>query len=155
MPIYFDELHVGQTWELGARTITETDLVSFAMLSGDWNPIHTDETFAQKTHFGTRVVYGLLGIVVVTGLLDRSGIFTGSAVAALGIKDWQYKKAFFIGDTIRGELEIVGLRLTSSGRQGVVERLFRLFDQHGELVSLGRLDSMILVSNAAPAAAGS
>ncbi|GAA1007953.1 MaoC family dehydratase [Acrocarpospora pleiomorpha] len=146
LPLYFDDLEVGQRWDLPGRTVTETDLVSFAMLSGDWNPIHTDETFAASSHFGTRVVYGLLGVVMLTGFLDRSGLFTGSAVAALGIKDWQYKKAFFIGDTIRGRLEIVGLRLTSSGTQGVVERHFTLLDQHDDVVSEGRLDSMIRVS---------
>ncbi|HWG63881.1 MAG TPA: MaoC/PaaZ C-terminal domain-containing protein [Streptosporangiaceae bacterium] len=145
LPLLFDDLQVGMRWELGARTITETDLVSFAMLSGDWNPIHTDETFASQSHFGRRVVYGLLGLVITTGLLDRSRLFTGSAVAALGI-EWQYKKACFIGDTVSAEMTVVGLRETKSGNQGVVERRFEVRNQNGDLVAEGRLDSMVLTS---------
>lgn len=141
--LYFEDLEVGQMWTLPGRTVTETDVVSFAMLSGDWNPIHTDETYAAQSHFGQRVVYGLLGLVMTTGFLDRSGLFTGSAVAALGI-NWQYRKAFFIGDTLHAQMEIVELKMTSSRRQGVVGRHFRLFNQRDELVSEGRLDSMIL-----------
>jgi acyl dehydratase len=70
-----------------APTITETDLVNFAMLSGDWNPIHTDDTFAPETRFGRRVVYRIPGLVIATGLLDRSGLFTGSTAAAPGIDE--------------------------------------------------------------------
>ena len=68
---YLEELSAGDTFLSPARTITETDVVGFAGLSGDFNPIHTDVEFALSTVYGQRVVYGLLGLAILTGLLDR------------------------------------------------------------------------------------
>lgn len=53
--LYFDEFHLGQSWVSPARTITDADLTNFAGISGDFNPLHTDEEFAQKTQFGGRI----------------------------------------------------------------------------------------------------
>src|SRR5271163_5254554 len=95
---YLEELSAGDTFLSPARTITETDVVAFAGLSGDFNPIHTDVEFAKDTPYGQRVVYGLLILSMMTGLLDRSGLFSGSAIAMLGIRDWQFLAPVFIGD---------------------------------------------------------
>ena len=51
-PLYFDDIQVGETWTSGARTITETDIVLFAGLTGDYNPLHVDEEFAKRTFYG-------------------------------------------------------------------------------------------------------
>ena len=57
---YFEEWEIGKVYESTSRTITETDIVIFAGLSGDYNPLHTDEEFAKKSIFGTRVAHGFL-----------------------------------------------------------------------------------------------
>lgn len=59
--LYYEDLQVGDSFTSPARTVTETDLVSFAMLSGDWNPIHTDDEFARAGLYGKRVMHGLFG----------------------------------------------------------------------------------------------
>lgn len=46
MPRYLDDFAPGQAFESPRRTITETDIVNFAALTGDWNPVHTDAVFA-------------------------------------------------------------------------------------------------------------
>lgn len=143
MALYYEDLSVGQTFTSPARTVTETDLVHFAMLSGDWNPIHTDKEFAQQTYYGQRVVYGILGIALLTGLMDRMEIFHGSAIAMIGIRDWQFKAPIFVGDTLHFVLEIVSKRLSSSGDRGVVDRKFSLLNQRGEVVQEGHLDLLI------------
>ena len=56
--MYFDEFEVGQAWDTPARTITEADIVAFAGLSGDFNPLHTDEEFARHTIFGSNAAVG-------------------------------------------------------------------------------------------------
>lgn len=143
MALYYEDLAEGQIFTSPARTVTETDLVSFAMLSGDWNAIHTDEEFAKSTYYGKRVVHGLFGLSMMTGLLDRTGLFGGSAIAMLGIKDWQFKAPVFVGDTLHFEMEIVSKHLTSKGDRGIVDRRFSLINQRGEVVQEGHIGLMV------------
>jgi acyl dehydratase len=147
MALYYEDLSEGETFTSPARTVTETDLVSFAMLSGDWNSIHTDEEFAKKSFYGKRVVHGVFGISLMTGLMDRTGLFGGSAIAMLGIRDWQFKAPIFVGDTLHFEMEIVSKRLTSKGDRGIVDRKFRLINQRGEVVQEGYIGLMIRLKN--------
>jgi acyl dehydratase len=141
--LYYEDLTEGQTFTSPARTVTETDLVSFAMLSGDWNAIHTDEEFARETFYGKRVVHGLFGLSMMTGLLDRTGLFGGSAIAMLGISDWQFKAPIFVDDTLHFEMEIVSKRLTSGGDRGIIDRKFSLINQRGEVVQEGHIGLML------------
>jgi len=142
-PKYLEDLSTGQTFTGGARTITESDVVAFAGLSGDFNPIHTDVEFARDTPYGQRVVYGLLGLSVLTGLLDRTGLFSGSAIAMLGIRDWTFTAPVFIGDTIHFRLTIGEVRRTRAGDRGVVERYFELLNQRDEIVQKGHIDILV------------
>jgi acyl dehydratase len=141
--LYYEDLTEGQTFTSPARTVTETDLVSFAMLSGDWNAIHTDEEFARETFYGKRVVHGLFGLSMMTGLLDRTGLFGGSAIAMLGIRDWQFKAPIFVDDTLHFEMEIVSKRLTGGGDRGIIDRKFSLINQRGEVVQEGHIGLML------------
>lgn len=143
MALYYEDLTEGQTFTSPARTVTETDLVSFAMLSGDWNAIHTDEEFARETFYGKRVVHGLFGLSMMTGLLDRTGLFGGSAIAMLGISDWQFKAPIFVDDTLHFEMEIISKRLTSGGDRGIIDRKFSLINQRGEVVQEGHIGLML------------
>ena len=64
---FFSQFEVGQSFESVGRTVTETDVVMFAGLSGDFNPLHTDQTFAEKTPFGQRIAHGMLAASISTG----------------------------------------------------------------------------------------
>jgi acyl dehydratase len=141
--LYYNDLEVGQVFSTPARTVTETDLVSFAMLTGDWNQIHTDKEFAKGTMYGRPVVHGLFGLVMMTGLLERSGLFSGSAMAMLDVRDWTFKAPIFVGDTLHATIEIVSKRLTSKGDRGIVDRRFSLVNQRGEVAQVGNLGLMI------------
>ncbi len=57
---YFEDFNVGEIAVTRARTITETDIVNFAALTGDWYPLHTDIEYAKKGPFGERIAHGLL-----------------------------------------------------------------------------------------------
>jgi acyl dehydratase len=142
-PKYLEDLTAGDVFTSSARTITESDVVAFAGLSGDFNPIHTDVEFAKETPYGQRVVYGLLGLSMLTGLLDRTGLFSGSAIAMLGIRDWTFAAPLFIGDTIRFRLTIVDVRRARSGDRGVVQRYFELMNQRDEVVQKGHIDLLV------------
>jgi acyl dehydratase len=75
MPLYFEDFQVGQRFTTPARTVTEADIVHFAGVSGDYNPIHTDAEFTRSTPFGARIAHGLLVLSMLTGLRQRSGHF--------------------------------------------------------------------------------
>lgn len=149
MPHYLEDLEAGQTFVTPGKTITEADVVAFAAWTNDNNQVHTDAEFAKKTRYGRRIVHGMLGASLCLGLIARTGVFEGSAVALLGIDQWRFTAPVFIGDTLTCTVEILSTRATSSGRTGIVERRLVLRNQHGETVQEGRMDLMVLTRAAA------
>src|SRR5437764_721837 len=65
----FDELAVGDRFLTGGRTVTEADVVSFACLTGDMHPQHTDRAWAASSLFGERVAHGMLVASFALGML--------------------------------------------------------------------------------------
>jgi acyl dehydratase len=131
-------------FQSSGRTITESDVLAFAGLSGDWNPIHVDAEFAKSSIYEQRIVYGLLGPVIATGMSDRLGIFSGSAIANLGVREWDFLTPLFIGDTIHLQLEILSVRPSETKPdRGLVERRFSLINQRGELAQTGLIGVMV------------
>ena len=70
---YFEEFEAGMVIMTAGRTISESDIVNFAGLSGDYNQIHTDAQFAENTPYGKRIAHGLLVTSIASGLVMRSG----------------------------------------------------------------------------------
>ncbi|AMM20484.1 dehydratase [Frondihabitans sp. PAMC 28766] len=149
MPHYLEDLEAGQTFVTPGRTITEADVMSFAAWTNDNNQVHTDVEFASQTRYGQRIVHGMLGASLCLGLIARTGVFEGSAVALLGIDAWRFPLPTFIGDTVTCTVRILSTRLTSQGTTGIVEREVTLRNQRGEIVQQGRMDLMVLTKAAA------
>lgn len=104
--MYFEEFHVGQRIESPGRTVTESDVVTFAGLSGDFNTIHTDSEYARSTPFGQRVAHGLLGLSIASGLAVRTGVLEGTVIAFREISRWKFKAPVFLGDTLHVVIEV-------------------------------------------------
>jgi acyl dehydratase len=96
---YLGELYVGDSWQTRGRTITEADVLTFATWSGDMHPLHTDEEYARKTQFGGRIFHGPGALAIAFGLEMSLGWKVGSAIAFLGIRDWNLLAPVHIGDT--------------------------------------------------------
>lgn len=142
--LYFEDLRQGEVFESTGRTITETDMTFFSMLSGDWNPIHCDQDFASKTRFGERLVHGAYGIAIATGMMHTLGIFEQSAVAMMSISDWKFVKPITVGMTLRLRLTILDFEEGTSERVGRVNRRLQLVNEHDEVVQDGVSDMLIL-----------
>ncbi|MFT3820607.1 MAG: MaoC/PaaZ C-terminal domain-containing protein [Rubrivivax sp.] len=140
--LFYEDFEIGREYETAGRTITETDLVTFAYLSGDYNPLHTDVEFAKQTVWGQRLVYGVLGFVFASGLRARLGIFEGTVIAFLGMT-WDFKGPMFIGDTIRSRVSIVEKRETKKSDRGIVRQKVQLLNQRGEVVQEGVMTQMM------------
>ena len=149
---YFDELAVGQAWETAARTITETDVVFFAMWSGDNNPLHVNEEFAKRSPFGRRIFHGPGALGVAFGLEMGLGWKAGTALAFLGIEDWKMMAPVFIGDTIRVREEIIAARPSrSKPDQGIISTRVQIVNQRDEVCQEGTW--VVLMSRATDDAA--
>ena len=124
----FDEFSVGQRFETPSRTITEADIGTFAGLTGDYNPVHTDEVFAAATGFGGRIAHGPMGIGIAFGLASRLDLIDGTVVALLGVT-WDFKAPMRPGSTIRALIEVVETRNVSNPAHGLLGLSITLVDE--------------------------
>lgn len=95
MSKYLDEYVVGERFVSSARTVTESDVVNFACMTGDMHPNHTDAAAMEHSIFGKRIAHGLLGLSWAHGFLYRLDLITESAIAFLAIEDWKFLKPIF------------------------------------------------------------
>ena len=116
--LYFEEFEIGMTIVSAGRTITESDIVIFAGLSGDFNQIHTDAEYSKASLAGQRIAHGLLCLSIASGLAVRTGFMDGTVQFFREVAEWKFIKPVFIGDTIHvvvTVLETKDLRRMGSG----------------------------------------
>lgn len=117
---YFEDFEVGQEFISPARTITLTDIVNFACLSGDFNEVHTNFEYCKTTSFGEPIAHGPLVYAVMAGLQYASGINDGTLIALLQNDQWRMLVPVKHGDTIRARVRVLEKKETSKPDRGVV-----------------------------------
>src|SRR5437868_3498222 len=133
--LFFDDVEIGQEWESLGRTVTQADIVNFAGLSGDYNPIHMDHEFAKTTMFRQPIAHGLLVFSLSSGLCLQSPPMR--TVALLEVREWHFRSPVFIGDTIRVKTKVLAIEPRARGRRGVVTWQRQLLNQDGRVVQEG------------------
>jgi acyl dehydratase len=142
--LYFEDFEIGQRFFSAGRTITESDIVSFAGLSGDYNQIHTDSQFAEGMPFGQRVAHGLLVASIASGLIAQSGLIEGTVLAFREINNWKFAKPTFIGDTVHVEVEVKGTKALRRLGGGAVEISISVKNQNDEVLMKGMWTVLII-----------
>jgi 3-hydroxybutyryl-CoA dehydratase len=140
--LYFEEFEIGKTVVTTSRTVTESHIVSFAALSGDYNQIHTDVVFSKSTPFGQRIAHGLLVLSMASGLIAQLGLIEGTVIAFRELT-WKFSKPVFIGDTIRVKAEVVQLKPFPRLGGGVVVLKVSVLNQHDELTARGEWHALM------------
>ena len=142
--LYFEEFFVGQKLSTGGRTVSEDAIFSFAGLTGDYNPIHTNAEFARKTQFGQRIAHGLLGLSLATGLIMQTGFLEGTVLAFREINEWKFIKPFLIGDTMYAELTITETKALPRIGGGAIIAAIVVKNQSDEVCQRGSLNLLVL-----------
>jgi acyl dehydratase len=141
--LLFDEFEPGQVFGSGGRTVTEADIVSFAGLSGDYNPLHTDEEYALGTPFRGRIAHGLLVQSVASGLANQTKIFEGT-IAALQEMIIRFRSPVFPGDTVHMELTVAEKEPKPNSRRGWIRFDAAVKNQRDEVVIDGEWLTLML-----------
>jgi acyl dehydratase len=124
----FDEIEVGRVFRSGGRTITETDVVNYCALTGNWIEIHSNIEYASKTRFGERLVQGSLTYSIMTGLIK----FGPPIQANYGIDNLRYLAPVHINDTIYVTAEVINKK-EKDNKYGVITFLMKALNQHGQV----------------------
>ena len=135
--MFWEEWKIGAEFQTASRTITEADIVNFAGISGDYNPLHIDEEFCKQTQFGTRIAHGPLVYSIAAGLLFQLHLYDDTLIAFLGFDSLKFTLPVKIGDTVRVRVEVLEKRETSKPDRGVMKRLLQVLNQRDEIVQEG------------------
>ncbi len=140
---YFEEFSVGEVFETYARTITEADLVNFAGMTGDNNPLHMDEEFAASTPFGGRIAHGPFFVGLTFGLLSQFDLLERT-VMALRRVSWQFDGPVRPGDTVRVRAIVTELKENpSKSDRGNLSMDVVILNQQDEEVQSGSFTAVM------------
>jgi acyl dehydratase len=139
--LYFDDLELGQEWLSPSRTITESDIVSFAGFSGDYNPMHVDHEYAKTTPFRRPIAHGFGVFSIASGLGVQ--IPPVRTVALLAVQSWKFLNPVFAGDTITVKTRVSQKTVRGRGRRGEVVWYRAIYNQDGKVVQEGEVVTLV------------
>ena len=147
---YGDDFKIGDVYTTPAITVTESHVVGWAGLTGDFYPLHMDHEYAAKTQFGQRIAHGPLIFGLAVGLVALSGIGEDAVIAWLGVDNMRMHAPVFMGDTIRVTVDVKEQSLTSNPQKGVQMWLYTVRNQRQEAVMSFEYKMMFHMRGAAP-----
>lgn len=139
---YFEDYQTGTQFVTPGRTIGETEVSMFAMLTGDFNRLHTDAEYMKTSVFGERIAHGLLGLAIVNGLKYRTDIDPDGIIAFLGV-NWNFNAPIKFNDTIHAILTVQSMRPTKQIERGIIVFAVQVINQHTTVVQQGEMTMMV------------
>jgi acyl dehydratase len=139
---YYEAFEIGQKMVTRGRTVTEADIVQFAGLTGDYNPMHTDAEYMKSSQFGQRVAHGMLTLSYAVGQAYQLGFMERTVMAFRGL-EMKFSLPVYIGDTLRTELTIKDMKPMTRLGSGVIDLDVKIINQAGKVVQSGTWTIMI------------
>ncbi|MCR4672997.1 MAG: MaoC family dehydratase N-terminal domain-containing protein [Lachnospiraceae bacterium] len=138
--LYFEDVNIGDFAISPGRTITESDVVQFAALTGCYDQIHTDAEFALNSFAGQRVAHGLIGTCYASGLYSRTllSMALQEQMKAFAELTWKFKGPILIGDTIHVKQEIVD-KIDKKPESDAGKLIYQVtvYNQRNEVIQVG------------------
>lgn len=134
--LWFEEFEIGMVFNHEwSRTITEADNVWFSLLTMNPQPLHIDAHFAAQTSWGKPLVNSLFTLGLMIGMTVNDTTF-GTTIANLGMKEVNFPKPLFHGDTVKVRTKVLDKRQSKSrAGEGIVTFFHEALNQHGEVVA--------------------
>lgn len=134
--LYYEDYEIGATMVTRGRTITESDIVQFAGLTGDYNPMHTDAEYMKNSMFGQRIAHGMLTLSYAVGQAYQLGFMEGTILAFRGL-EMKFSLPVFIGDTLHVELTVREKKDALRMGGGLITLDVKVVNQAGKSVQSG------------------
>ena len=131
---YGDDFSIGDVFRTAGITVTESHVVGWAGLTGDFYPLHMDQEYASRTQFGGRIAHGPMIFALAVGLVAQSGIGGDAAIAWIGVDKMRMQAPVRIGDTVRVTVEVKEQVPTRSPEKGIQMWLYTVTNQRDETV---------------------
>lgn len=131
---YLDDLKVGQSFKTNGATITESDIIGFA-LKYDPQPFHLDVVEAAKSPYAGLIASGFQSLAYCFRLFIQSGVFLESSIGSPGIDELRWLAPVRPGDTLYTEVEVLEVRPSASKPDRGIARLkYQARNQHGDVL---------------------
>ncbi len=129
----FDDFVPGSAFQSRTRTVTETDVVNFAGISGDFIELHVSDAYASSSPHGRRIAHGALVFSIATGLSAQMNLVNDIVLAFAGVDHLRFIEPVFIGDTLRVTKRVLERR-EIGGDRGLLRFDTRVLNQHARPV---------------------
>ncbi|MEO8607076.1 MAG: MaoC/PaaZ C-terminal domain-containing protein [Chloroflexota bacterium] len=139
---YFEEIEIDKTLVTRGRTVTETDIVQFAALTGDYNPMHTNAEYMKSHPMGQRVAHGMLTLSYAIGQLYQLGFMERTVLAFRGL-EMKFSLPVLIGDTIHVRLTVKEKKEMKRLGGGSISAEIKILNQDGKIVQSGTMELLL------------
>ena len=135
--LYFEDINIGQEIWTESHIVTEKDILTFAEVTRDRHPLHTDPEYCKKTEFGKPIAHGLFGLSLMEGLKAESRIYEQTSIGSLGWDEVRFLKPLFADETVHVTFKFMNKRLSRKPGRGVVTEKVKLLRQDKEILIEG------------------
>ena len=135
--LYFEDINIGQEIWTESHIVTEKDILTFAEVTRDRHPLHTDPEYCKKTEFGKPIAHGLFGLSLMEGLKAESRIYEQTSIGSLGWDEVRFLKPLFADETVHVTFKFMDKRLSRKPGRGVVTEKVKLLRQDKEILIEG------------------
>ncbi len=133
--LFYEDVVVGAEISTAPHTVSMQDVLTFADVTRDHHPLHTDEEYCRKTQFGTRIAHGLYGLSLIEGLKSELKLYENTSVASLGWDKIRFRAPIFPGDTVHVKMRFIEKHESRKPDRGVVVEAIQLLNQRDEVVT--------------------
>ena len=133
--LYFEDVVVGASLTTATHELSLADIRTFAAITRDRHPLHTDEAFCRTTAYGRPIAHGLYGLSLMEGLKAELGLYDHTSIGSLGWDKVRFAAPLFPGDRVHVRLRFASKRLSRNPARGVVVEEVELVNQCDQVVT--------------------